>query len=116
MYKVHLCVIYFAAGLDKAMGSQWVERRGHLADGLPQPVFSNFDPQRAGEASVDPDGRRLEATLVVEVGYAFLVWPQRRARKVWCFATIRIAPGHLPVHGARLLLERDRFSSRAVSF
>ena len=45
-------------------------------------------------------------TLVVEIGYAFLIWP-RRTRRAWCHRDDRIAPGRRPVHGARLLFERD---------
>ncbi len=88
--QVHLCVIYLAAGLDKAMGRQWWNGEA-IWQTVSQPVFSTFDlsglarhpwiPMLAGWG-----------TLVVEIGYAFLIWP-RRTRKVWCIATIGLHLG-----------------------
>jgi CubicO group peptidase (beta-lactamase class C family) len=88
--QIHLCVIYLAAGLDKAMGSQWWSGEA-IWQTVSQPAFSTFDlswlarhpwiPMLAGWG-----------TLVVEIGYALLVWP-RRTRKVWCIATIGLHLG-----------------------
>ncbi len=83
--QVHLCVIYLAAGLDKAMGSQWWNGEA-IWQTVSQPAFSTFDlsglAMHPGIAMFAGWG-----TLIVEIGYAFLVWP-RRTRKVWCIATI----------------------------
>jgi hypothetical protein len=48
-------------------------------------------------------------TLVVEIGYAFLVWP-RRTRKAWCIATIGL---HL---GVGLFMGLVFFSSVMILF
>jgi len=88
--QIHLCVIYLAAGLSKAMGRQWWNGEA-IWQAVTQPVFSTFDlswlashpwiPMLAGWG-----------TLVVEIGYAFLIWP-RRTRKAWCIATIGLHLG-----------------------
>ena len=83
--QVHLCVIYLAAGLDKAKGSQWWNGEA-IWQTVSQPVFSTFDLSALARHPWIPMVAGW-GTLVVEVGYAFLVWP-RRTRKVWCFATI----------------------------
>jgi CubicO group peptidase (beta-lactamase class C family) len=83
--QVHLCVIYLAAGLDKAMGSQWWSGEA-IWQTVSQPVFSTFDLSWLARHSWIPMVAGW-GTLVVEIGYAFLVWP-RRTRKVWCVATI----------------------------
>jgi hypothetical protein len=88
--QIHLCVIYLAAGLEKAMGRQWWNGEA-IWRAVTQPVFSTFDltwlarypwiPMLAGWS-----------TLVVEIGYAFFIWP-RRTRKAWCIATIGLHLG-----------------------
>jgi hypothetical protein len=88
--QIHLCVIYLAAGLGKAMGRQWWNGEA-IWQAVSQPVFSTFDlswlarypwiPMLAGWG-----------TLVVEIGYVFLIWP-RRTRKMWCIATIGLHLG-----------------------
>jgi CubicO group peptidase (beta-lactamase class C family) len=88
--QVHLCVIYLAAGLDKAMGSQWWNGEA-IWQTVSQPVFSTFDLSCLARHSWIPMLAGW-ATLVVEVGYAFLIWP-RRTRKVWCIATIGLHLG-----------------------
>jgi hypothetical protein len=88
--QIHLCVIYLAAGLEKAMGRQWWNGEA-IWRAVTQPAFSTFDlswlarypwiPMLAGWG-----------TLVVEIGYVFLIWP-RRTRTVWCIATIGLHLG-----------------------
>ncbi len=46
--QVHLCVIYLAAGLDKAMGSQWWNGEA-IWQTVSQPVFQHVRSQLAGE-------------------------------------------------------------------
>jgi CubicO group peptidase (beta-lactamase class C family) len=83
--QVHLCVIYLAAGLDKAMGSQWWNGEA-IWQTVSQPIFSTFDLRWLANHAWIP---RLAgwSTLLVEIGYAGLVWP-RRTRTVWCLAAI----------------------------
>ena len=100
--QVHLCVIYLAAGLDKAMGSQWWSGEA-IWQTVSQPVFSTFDLSWLARHSWIPIFAGW-GTLVVEIGYAFLIWP-RRTRKVWCIATIGL---HL---GTGLLMGLVFFSS-----
>ncbi len=83
--QLHLCVIYLAAGLDKAMGSQWWNGEA-IWRALSQPAFRTFDVGWLANHSWIPVLAGW-GTLVVEIGYAVLVWP-RRTRKAWCIATI----------------------------
>ncbi|HEX8107476.1 MAG TPA: serine hydrolase [Kofleriaceae bacterium] len=83
--QVHLGVIYLAAGLDKAMGSQWWNGEA-IWQTVSQPIFSTFDLSWLARHPWIPMVAGW-STLVVEIGYAFLIWP-RRTRKVWSIATI----------------------------
>jgi hypothetical protein len=83
--QLHLCVIYFAAGLDKAMGRQWWNGEA-IWQTVSQPIFSTFDLSWLARHSWIPMFAGW-GTLAVEIGYVFFVWP-RRTRKVWCIATI----------------------------
>ncbi len=88
--QLHLCVIYLAAGVDKALGSQWWNGEA-IWQTVSQPIFSTFDlrvlathpwiPMLAGWA-----------TLIVEIGYAALIWPHP-TRKMWCIAAIGLHLG-----------------------
>jgi hypothetical protein len=88
--QAHLCVIYLAAGLEKALGRQWWNGEA-IWRAVTQPAFSTFElrwlashpwiPMLAGWT-----------TLAVEIGYGFLIWP-RRTRKLWCIATIGLHLG-----------------------
>jgi hypothetical protein len=90
LMQLHLCVIYLAAGWDKAMGSQWWSGEA-IWQVVSQPAFSTFDlrwlamypwvPMLAGWS-----------TLLVEVGYPFFMWP-RRTRKAWLIATVGLHVG-----------------------
>jgi len=88
--QVHLCVIYLAAGLDKAMGSQWWNGEA-IWQTVSQPIFRTFD---LGWLASHPWIPMLAgwSTLVVEIGYAFLIWPGR-TRKTWAIATIGLHVG-----------------------
>jgi hypothetical protein len=88
--QLHLCVVYLAAGLDKAMGSQWWNGEA-IWRALSQPSFRTFDVGWLASHSWIPVLAGW-GTLVVEIGYAFLVWP-RRTRKAWCIATIGLHLG-----------------------
>ena len=88
--QVHLCVIYLAAGLDKAMGRQWWNGEA-IWQTVSQPAFSTFDLSWLARHSWIPMFAGW-GTLVVEIGYVFLIWP-RRTRKAWCIATIGLHLG-----------------------
>jgi hypothetical protein len=88
--QFHLCVIYLAAGLDKAMGRQWWSGEA-IWQTVSQPIFSTFDLSWLATSSWIPMLAGW-STLVVEIGYALLIWP-RRTRKVWCIATIGLHLG-----------------------
>jgi hypothetical protein len=88
--QIHLCVIYFAAGLEKAMGRQWWNGEA-IWQAVTQPVFSTFDLSWLARYSFIPMLAGW-GTLVVEIGYVFLIWP-RRTRKMWCIATIGLHLG-----------------------
>jgi hypothetical protein len=83
--QIHLCVIYFASGLEKATGGQWWNGEA-IWRAVTEPEFRQFD--FFWLASV-PWVAKLASwgTLLVEIGYAFLVWP-RRTRKLWAVSTI----------------------------
>lgn len=83
--QIHLCVIYLAAGLGKAMGRQWWNGEA-IWQAVSQPAFSTFDLSWLATYSWIPMLAGW-GTLIVELGYVFFIWP-RRTRTVWCLATI----------------------------
>ncbi len=88
--QLHLCIAYFAAGAEKAVGAQWHNGEAvWLA--LMQPSLAQFD--FTWLASV-PWLTLLACwgTLVVEMGYPLFVWP-RRTRTAWAVATIGMHAG-----------------------
>ncbi len=88
--QIHLCVIYLAAGLEKAMGRQWWNGEA-IWQAVTQPVFSTFDLRWLAKYPLIPMLAGW-GTLVVELGYVFLIWP-RGTRKVWFIATIGLHLG-----------------------
>ena len=88
--QFHLCVIYLAAGLDKAMGRQWWNGEA-IWQTVSQPIFRTFDLSWLARPSWIPTLAGW-STLVVEIGYVFFIWP-RRTRKAWCIATIGLHLG-----------------------
>lgn len=78
--QLHLCVVYFASGVEKASGEQW--RNGEaIWRALMRTDLGQFD--FAWLASW-PLLAQLVCwrTLAVEIGYAFLVWPGRTPRAI----------------------------------
>jgi vitamin K-dependent gamma-carboxylase-like protein len=88
--QLHLCVIYLAAGIDKARGRQWWNGEA-IWQTVSQPAFSTFDLSWLARAPWIPMLAGW-STLVVEIGYALLIWP-RRTRKAWCIAAIGLHLG-----------------------
>jgi hypothetical protein len=88
--QAHLCAIYLGAGVFKAMGRQWWNGEA-IWQTLSQPAFRIFDLSSLARHSWIPMLAGW-GTLVVEIGYPFLIWP-RRTRKAWCIATIGLHLG-----------------------
>jgi len=88
--QFHLCVIYLAAGLEKAMGIQWWNGEA-IWQAVTQPVFSTFDLTWLARYSWIPMLAGW-GTLVVEIGYVCFIWP-RRTRKAWAVATVGLHLG-----------------------
>ncbi len=88
--QIHLCVIYLAAGVDKARGIQWWNGEA-IWQAVSQPAFGTFDLSGLARHSWIPMLAGW-VTLVVEIGYAFFIWP-RRTRKVWFIATLGLHLG-----------------------
>jgi hypothetical protein len=72
------------------MGRQWWNGEA-IWQAVTQPVFSTFDLSWLARSPWIPMLAGW-ATLVVEIGYVFLIWPLR-TRKVWCIATIGLHLG-----------------------
>jgi hypothetical protein len=88
--QLHLCVVYFSSGIEKIMGEQW--RNGEaIWRSLMREDFGQFDMSWLAEV---PWLAKLICwgTLVVEIGYAFFVWP-RRTRTLWACATLGLHLG-----------------------
>ena len=88
--QFHLCVIYIAAGLDKAMGAQWWSGEA-IWQAVTQPAFSTADLRWLAQYSWIPMLAGW-STLLVEIGYPFFIFP-RPTRKIWCLATIGLHLG-----------------------
>jgi hypothetical protein len=88
--QIHLCVIYLSAGLEKAFGTQWWNGDA-IWQAVTQPAFSTFDLRWLATHTWIPVLAGW-TTMVVEIGYAFFIWP-RRTRTAWCIATIGLHIG-----------------------
>jgi hypothetical protein len=88
--QLHLCIVYLASGLEKAVGEQWWNGEA-IWRALMCPGFGQFDFTWLANA---PWLARLVCwgTLLLEVGYAFLVWP-RATRRAWALATLGLHAG-----------------------
>jgi hypothetical protein len=88
--QIHLSVIYLAAGVEKALGRQWWNGEA-IWQTVSQPAFRTFDLSWLARYAWIPTLAGW-ATLVVEIGYVFFIWP-RRTRKLWGIATIGLHLG-----------------------
>lgn len=77
VFRVHLCIIYGAAGLTKAAGEQWWSGEA-LWRALSMPHFRQYDP-----SFLLPYPGLVQAfavaTILVQLAYPFLVWTRARA-------------------------------------
>jgi hypothetical protein len=111
--QIHLCIIYLDSGLTKAdvgellegeFGDWWTGQA--IWDAFTLPEFGPFD--FFWLARVPWLAMLLGwATLVIEIGYPFLVWP-RRTRKWWAGATVAM---HL---GIAVILDLWTFSALLI--
>jgi CubicO group peptidase (beta-lactamase class C family) len=85
LVQLHLCVIYLAAGLDKARGIAWWNGEA-IWQTLSQPAFGRFDLHVLASHPWIPMLVGW-ATLIVEIGYAGFVW-LHPTRRMWCLAAI----------------------------
>jgi hypothetical protein len=83
--QIHLCIVYFSSGVEKATGIQWWNGEA-VWRALMRPDLGQFNVAWFAET---PWLARIAcwSTLLVEVGYAFLIWP-RRTRTAWGVATV----------------------------
>lgn len=88
--QIHLCIVYLSSGLEKLSGEQW--RNGDAVwRALMRPTWDPFDVTwLAAHPWIPLLG--CWATLAVEIGFAFLVWP-RATRRWMVLATIGMHAG-----------------------
>jgi HTTM domain len=88
--QLHLCVVYFSSGIEKAMGEQWWNGEA-IWRALMWPALGQFD--FTWLASV-PWLAMLACwgTLLVEIAYPLFIW-HRRTRLPWALATIGLHLG-----------------------
>jgi hypothetical protein len=85
MLQVHLCLVYFSAGFEKALGEQWWNGEA-VWRSLTMPTFRQFDLTWLAWQPWIPTLLGW-LTLATEILYVGFIWP-RRTRKVWLSATI----------------------------
>jgi hypothetical protein len=88
--QIHLCVVYLTSGIEKAFGEQWHDGEA-IWRALMRSDLGQFD--FTWLAAVPGLAMLLcWSTLVLEIGYAFFVWP-RRTRTLWAVGTIGLHAG-----------------------
>jgi hypothetical protein len=94
--RCHLCIAYFASGVEKASGEQWWTGEAIWRAAM-RPDFAVFD--LAWLAAVPWLARALAwSTLVVEIGYpAFMAW--KPIRRAWLMQVIGLHLGIALVMG-----------------
>ncbi|KYG09345.1 hypothetical protein BE21_01680 [Sorangium cellulosum] len=88
--QLHLCISYLASGLWKASGEQWWNGEA-IWRSVMLPAYRQVDFSWLAD---HPWIAVIAGWLVVlvEVGYAFLIWP-RRSRRIWVAATLALHLG-----------------------
>jgi hypothetical protein len=88
--QLHLCVVYFASGIEKASGEQWWNGEA-IWRAVMRPDLGQFNFTWLADV---PWLAMLAAwaTLVVEIGYPFLVWHQD-TRQLWILSTVGLHLG-----------------------
>ncbi|WP_437280117.1 HTTM domain-containing protein [Sorangium sp. So ce375] len=88
--QLHLSVVYLASGLGKAAGEPWWNGEA-IWRSVMLPEYRQFDLAWLADAPwlAVVAGWTV---LLVEIGYAFLIWP-RRTRLPWVVATVALHAG-----------------------
>lgn len=94
--QIHLCIVYLSSGLEKLSGEQW--RNGEAFwRAVMRPTWEPFDVTwLAAHPWLPLLG--CWATLAVEIGFAFFVWP-RCTRRWMLLATIGMHAGIAAILG-----------------
>jgi len=88
--QLHLCIVYLSSGIEKIRGEQW--RNGEaIWRAVMRPRFAAFDLSWLAAHPLIPL-LACWSTVVVELGYAVFIWPQR-TRRMWALATIGLHLG-----------------------
>ncbi|WP_437605108.1 HTTM domain-containing protein [Sorangium sp. So ce834] len=88
--QLHLCISYLASGLWKASGEQWWNGEA-IWRSVMLPAYRQVDFSWLADHTWIPVIAGWLVVLV-EVGYAFLIWP-RRSRRIWVAATMALHVG-----------------------
>jgi hypothetical protein len=89
-FQLHLCIIYLNSGVAKIRGEQWWNGEA-IWRALMNPEFGVRDFSWLARAPAVPMVLGW-STLLIEAGYAFLIWP-RRTRPWWVAATVALHLG-----------------------
>jgi hypothetical protein len=84
MLQLHMCIVYFSSGLEKASGSQWWNGEA-IWRSVMLPVFHQFDMGWMAHVPWLPMMIGW-SVLAIEIGYAFFIW-SRRTRLIWLVIT-----------------------------
>lgn len=88
--QLHLCIVYLSSGIEKVRGEQW--RNGEaIWRAVMRPRFAAFDLSWLAAHPAIPL-LACWATLVIELGYAVFIWPQR-TRRIWALSTVGLHLG-----------------------
>jgi hypothetical protein len=90
LLQLHLCIVYLSSGIEKATGEQWWNGEAMWRTLMRQDlgmIDASWLAQMPWLAATLCIG-----TLVVEIGYALMIW-HRRTRPLWAAATIGLHAG-----------------------
>ena len=90
LVQLHLCLLYFASGLEKASGVQWWNGDA-IWRSLMLPTYRQYD--FSWMASVPSAAVAMGVgTLILEIGYPFFIW-KRPTRGVWVLGIVGLHLG-----------------------
>jgi hypothetical protein len=85
VWQIHLSIVYFVSGIEKARGPQWWNGEA-IWRSLMLPIYSQFDLGWMASVPWLPLGLGW-FTLIVEIGYPFFIFP-RKTRMLWVALTV----------------------------
>lgn len=88
--QIHLCIVYFASGIEKASGEGWWTG-AVIWDSVMRPDLTVFNLTWLARAEWVTVAVAW-GTLIVEIGYPIYVWP-RLTRRAWALATVGMHVG-----------------------